>query len=547
MKYNLKLKKSAQFITLIGGSITLFACTALSGTTQTSIKNANNAVDQAESQLNNAKDMNIASDKYIKYSDSPYFGSAAIKNRSSEDLPVIFQQSIQLDQTFTDLNQVASIIQKSTKVPVYVDSAGQTGQGGGNQIQTIRITQLDGSLEELLDLISSKTDTAWTYKNGKILLSQTETKTFVIKNLPGQIKVSNASANSSGMGSSTTGQASGGGGGGGSSASTGTSNSNSTMTQSVNFDLSGDAWVNYETGLKSLLSTIGKYSMNPHNQSITVTDKPSIMMKVNDYIEKQNSLIDKQVQIDVQVIAVDTSAEDNYGINWNVIFKSAQGGFSINGAAASGSSAAAPVFAPSTGTQAFTFTPAAGSSFAGSSMVINALSSVLRTSEITNTAALTSSSQPVPINFTQQIGYLASVQTTVSGNSGAGAYQTSLNPGTVSVGFSMNILPIVEGKDNIRMQIAVSISNLKAMNTFSSGGDQGSTIQLPTVNNRTFMQKVKMKSGSTFVLTGFDDSLDKIFQQGVGNPTWWLFGGGYTAGKTKTRMIMLVTPHLVEG
>lgn len=547
MKLNNKMKPIIISTTLIGSLFSLSACTALAGQTQKSIKDANSSIDQAESQLNNSKNLNLASKKMISYSDAPYFGAAAIKTRSSEDLPLIFQQSTKVDQTFTDLNQVAAIVQRITKIPTYVDSAGQTGQGGGNQIQAIRITQLDGSLEDLLDLISSKTDTAWTYKNGQILLSQTETRTFVIKNLPGQIKVANSSSSQSGMDSSTSGTA---GSGGGTAASSSGSSSSGSMSQSVNFDLSGDSWAKYEEGIKSLMSSIGKFSANSHNQSLTVTDKPSVMLKVASYIEKQNSLLDKQVQIDVQVLAVDTTADDNYGINWNVVFKSAQGGFSVNGQSsggATGGSTAAPIFVPSMGTQAFTFTPSAASSFGGSSMVINALSSVLRTSEITNTSALTSSSQPVPINFTQQIGYLASVQTTVSGNSGAGAYQTSLTPGTVTVGFSMNILPIVEGKDNVRMQIAVSIANLKAMNTFSSGGDQGSTIQLPTVNNRTFMQKVKIKSGSTFVLTGFDDSLDKIFQQGVGNPTWWLFGGGYTAGKTKTRMILLVTPHLVEG
>lgn len=521
----------------------LGACTNLSAQTQKTIGTANSQIDQAESQLANSKDVNIGSKRYIKYSDAPYFGAATVKSRSNEDLPLIFQKQVKIDQTFTDLSQVASIIQTSTKIPVFVDSAGQTGNGGGNQIQAIRITQQDGTLEEFLDTVASKTDTYWQYKNGQILLSQTETRTFVIKNLPGSITVNNQSSNQSGMDGSTS-------GGGGEGASSGSSNSGS-MQQTVGFSMNGDSWSKYEDGIKNMLSSVGKMSSNSGNQSITITDKPSIMLKVADYIDKQNSLIDKQVQIDVQVIAVDTTAEDNYGINWNVVFKSAQGGFSINGqaagGAASGASTAAPIFVPSAGTQAFSFTPAAGSSFAGSTMVINALSSVLRTSEVTNTAALTSSSQPVPINFTQQIGYLASVQTTVSGTSGAGAYQTSLTPGTLTVGFSMNILPVVEGKDNIRMQIAVSISNLKAMNTFSSGGSQGSTIQLPTVNNRTFMQKVKLKSGSTFILTGFDDSLDKIFQQGVGNPTWWLFGGGYTAGKTKTRMVMLVTPHLVEG
>ena len=528
-------------------SFNLLACSNLMNSTQKTIKDANNAVDTAESQLNNSKDLNISNQKFISYKDTPYFGGNSIKIRSSEKLPYVFQENVSIDKNFSDLSEVATTLQKITKMPVYVDTAGQTGQGGGNQIPSIRVNQTNGTLEDLLDQIASKSDTYWTYKDGRILLSQTETKTFIIKNLPGNITINNTSTNMSGMDSSSGGGSGGSSGGGGQAG----GNSTTSMQQNVKFDLKGDAWGKYDEGLKSLISSIGKYSLNPLNSSVTITDKPSVMLKISDYIEKQNEIMDKQVQVDVQVIAVDTQADDNYGVNWNVVFKSAQGGFTINGmsnaSSSSGSSVASPIFIPSSSTQAFTFTPASASSFGGSSLIINALSQVLRTSEITNTAALTTSSQPVPINFTQQISYLASVQTTVSGTSGAGAYQTSLTPGQINVGFSLNILPVVEGKDNIRMQIAVSISNLKAMNTFSSGGDAGSTIQLPTVNNRTFMQKVKVKSGSTFVLTGFDDSLDKIFQQGVGNATWWFLGGGYTAGKTKTRMILLVTPHLIEG
>lgn len=526
----------------------LMGCSGLMGSTQKTIKDANNAVDGAESQINNAK--NITDKKFVVYNDAPYFGGTSTVIKSSSNLPLIFQNPVSIDKQFTDLNDVANTVQKLSGIPVYVDTAGQTGQGGGNQIPLIRVTQQSGgTLQDLLDTVASKSDTSWSFKDGKILLSQTETRTYTIKNLPGNLSVQNNSASTSGMDGSTGGST--GSGGGGSSSTSASSTNSSAMSQTVKFDLKVDAWSKYEDGLKSVISSIGRYSINPSNSTVTITDKPSTMIRINDYIQKQNDLMDKQVQIDVQVIAVDTQADDNYGINWNVIFKSAQGGFSINGQASGSSTGAAttgsPIFVPTGATQAFTFSPSSSSSFGGSSVLINALSSVLRTSEITNTAAITTSSQPVPINFTQQISYLASVNTTVSGTSGAGAYQTSLTPGQLSVGFSMNILPVVEGKDNIRMQIAVSISNLKAMNTFSSGGDNGSTIQLPTVNNRTFMQKVKMKSGSTFVLTGFDDSLDKIFQQGVGNATWWLFGGGYSASKTKTRMVLLVTPHLIEG
>lgn len=535
-----KINKFINTCAVLAVGISISSCAVLGGANK-SIDTANSAIDNAESNLKMTQ--NISNQKFATYSDLPYFGSSYISTRSSENLPTIFQNKVSINQTFSDLSQISFLLHKLIKVPVYVDTAGETGRGNGGQIPVTSISIKDGSIEELLDQIASKTDTSWSYKNGSVLLSQTETRTFLIKNLPGTTNVSSSTSSQAGVEGSTSGA---GGGGGGEAGSTGTSSASTTMQQGVTFSHKGDAWGKYEETLKSLLSSIGKVTVNPNHQTITVTDKPSTLLKIGEYIDHQNNMLDKQVRVDVQVIAVDTSAEENYGVDWTAVFKSLQGGFTIGGMAAT-AGGSAQVFTPTMITQSFTFTPSAQSSFAGSSLLINAMSAVGKTSEITDTSAVTSNSQPVPINFTQQISYLASVQTTVSGTTGQGAFQTSLTPGQLTVGFSMNILPVIEGKDNIRLQLAVNISNLKAMNTFSSGGDEGSTIQLPTVNNRNFMQRVKLKSGSTFVLTNFDDNIDKIFQNGVGSPNWWLFGGGYTAGKYKTRMILLVTPYIIEG
>lgn len=528
---------------------------AITGANQ-SISKANTAINTAESQINTSKDKNIQNKNFISYSDDAFFGNEIIETSGGKDLPPIFNKPIDgVDKVFANLNDVATTIYKLGKIPTYVNTMGQTGSGGGDIITTTRIIQKGGTLSDLLDNIASSTDTSWTYENGKIILSQTQTKTFIVKNIPGDIQVNGSSTNTSGMsgGSSGSPQAiSSAGGGGGSGSSTTTSNSNNTagLSQNVTFNLTGDFWQKYEAGLQKLLSKIGTYNINGATGSVTVTDKPSAMLNISKYIKEQNKLMDQQVNIDVNVITVDTSADDNYGINWNLVLKGAPGSATMAGASGSSSvgAAAASIFNPTQTTQAFTFTAAQGA-MAGSSLIVNALSNLTKVSEVTTAAAVTMSSQPVPINFVQQISYLASTQTTVSASGGAGTTQTSLQPGQLNVGFSMSILPVVEGNDMVRMQISVSISNLKAMNTFSSGDptNGGATIQLPTVNNRTWMQKVKVRSGSVFVTTGFDDGMDKLIEQGVGQANWWWLGGGYSANKTKTRLVMLITPTVVRG
>lgn len=540
---------------LLTGSLPIISSCAIMGANK-SIGIANDSINNAESQLVNGKNQTIQNKNYVSYSDDAYFGSDFIENTGGKALPNIFYKQISGgDRVFTNLNDVANTVYKLTKIPTYVNSMGQTGGGGGDIINTTRITQNGGNLIDFLDNIASSTDTSWQYENGKIILSQVVTKTFLVKNIPGDIQVSGNSTNTSGMNGTSSGAPSAistgsGGGGSGQASTTGGSTSSSTLSQNVTFNLNGDFWQKYETGLKNLLSKVGTYNINGATGSVTITDKPSAMLNISRYIKEQNKLMDQQVNIDVNVISVDTSADDNYGINWNLVLKGTPGSITMAGASGSSTAAtsAASVFSPSAVTQAFTFTSAQGA-LSGSSAIINALSSLTKVSEVTTAAAVTMSSQPVPINFVQQISYLASTQTTVSASGGAGTTQTSLQPGQVNVGFSMNILPVVEGNDMIRMQITVGISNLKAMSTFSSGDptNGGATIQLPTVNNRTWMQKVKVRSGSVFVTTGFDDGLDKLVEQGVGQSNWWWLGGGYSANKTKTRLIMLVSPNIIKG
>lgn len=551
MNFNKRTIVNTTLLAVLGTSL-MGGC-AIMGANK-SIAKANAGIESAESQLNSEK--RISNKNFISYSDDIYFGSSAIELPAGKDLPVVFNKQIDgVDRVFANLNEVAATVFKLSGVKVYVQTMGQSGSGGGETIPVTRITQgKGGTLVDLLDNIAAATDTYWTYSDGRIILSQTQTKTFTIKNLPGDMTIQASSASSSGMSGGTTGNAGtassgSGGGGGGTSATASSSSSNSGLTQNVAFNLGGDFWKKYDEGLSKLLSKIGTYTINGGTSSITVTDKPSTMINVSKYVNEQNILMDKQVEVDINVISVDTTAEDNYGINWNLVLKGAAGSATMAGAsnAATIGGSASSIFAPTATTQAFTFTSAEGA-MAGSSVIINALSSINKVSEVTSTQAVTMSSQPVPLSFGQQISYLASTQTTVSASGGAGTTQTSLQPGQLNVGFSMNILPVVEANDMIRMQVSVSISNLKSMVSYSSGdpANGGASIQLPTVNSRTFMQKVKVPNRSTFVVTGFDDGIDKITEQGVGQANWWWLGGGYTAIKTKTRLVMMITPTILK-
>ncbi len=520
------------------GSIYLIGCslTALPRETRDSINNTESGIINADNKLKSAK--NLENDDYILHAKAGYFGNQVVLQNNADFLPPIFSNQIQIDKEFSDLRNIATSITDLTRLPTVLDISNSSN----NTCANVRITQQDGNLIDLLNMISARCDIGWFYRDGELTISDTETKTWPIKGIPGDIQVQNQMNNNSGVAgqSGSSGGGSSGGSGGQSQSST-----NQSTVQNIAFNLQNNLWQNLNDAVKSMLSTSGKLSISPATSSLTVTDRPSILMRVDHYIKNQNEILKRQVQIDIQVLNVDVTKDDNYGINWNLALKGVNGGFAINGQDVTSSSSGGSsfvssyVFIPNNTTQAFTISSTSGDSN-GSSLILNALSTITKASLVSSTALTTLSNQPVPVQFVDQLSYLASVQTTVTG--AASTTQTALTPGQLTTGFSLNVLPVIEADGRVNLQLSLNISALKNMAQYSS---ENGSVQLPEVLQRNFMQKVVIKSGATFVVTGFDSDDNTIKNTGVGSAYNWLLGGGVNASNTRTRLVILVTPRVI--
>ena len=516
--------------------------THLPGDVQNSIGQTESGIASATKKLSQAK--SIQKNNFVDHTSTGYFGNQVIMQTNTDFLPPVFNNQIQIDKQFYGMKSISNGITELTRVPTILDLSG-TQDTASDSCNEVRITQQDGSLIDLLNSIASRCDLSWAYRDGKIILSDTETKTWPVKNIPGDIQVQNNINNNTGVqsqsgasGSST------GGGSGGSTTGQSQAQSNQSTTQNVAFNLTNSLWTNLQDGIKNILSKSGKFNVNPSTSSITVTDKPSVIMRVDKYMKTQNDIMSRQVQVDIQILNVDVNATDNYGINWGLVFNGTEANFSINGqaiATSGGASTFTPssVFVPTATTQAFTVGANSGD-LDGSSLVINALSTLAKTSLVTSTAVTTLSNQPVPVQFVDQQGYLAATSTTVTTNV---ASQTALTPGQITTGLSLNVLPVIQNDGTVFMQLSINISSLKQMTEFSS---QGASIQLPETLQRNLMQKAVIRSGDCFVVTGFDSDTQAITNTGVGGPYNWLLGGGVNANKQRTRMVILVTPRVVN-
>jgi len=89
-------------------------------------------------------------------------------------------------------------------------------------------------------------------------------------------------------------------------------------------------------------------------------------------------------------------------------------------------------------------------------------------------------------------------------------------------------------------------TNRRALKQIGKVSRGDNTIEIPEVDNRIFSQMVKLRSGETLVLSGFEQSVDNGSKAGVGSASNWLMGGSLKRDNSKDVIVVLITP-IVEG
>jgi len=384
-----------------------------------------------------------------------------------------------------------------------------------------------GPLSGFLDVAASRFNIAWRWnEDGRsIEFYRFETRTFRIAALPGDttLNASISPTNNTGV----TGGDSGGSGGGG-----------SEQTTSVSF--SGlSVWSAMEQSILTMVGSSGKVVSSPALGTITVTDTPSVLKKVGEFVNKQNSSLGKQVVVNVKVLSVDVSNAKSYGINWDAVYSSLSRDFGFNF-----STSFVPTQAGASDLALNVISGGANgdmsSRWGGSSAIVRALSSQGKVSQVTSAAVTTLNNQPVPVNIGRQIAYLASSTTTTTEGSGT---STSLQPGMINTGFSMNLVPHIQDGDQLLLQYAIDLSALKSIYTVKSGD---SSIQTPEIESRKFMQRVKLNSGDTLVVAGFEQANTDTAQSGIGSAANALLGGGMNGSRDRNALVILIQPVVVD-
>jgi type IVB pilus formation R64 PilN family outer membrane protein len=411
-------------------------------------------------------------------------------------------------------------------MPMMPGFAMAMGAAGANVVPI----SYDGPLAGFLDVAAARFGVNWEWSNDGIRFYRYLTRTFRLAALPGETQQQNMVSNTTGGDSSS-----------GSSSGTG-NNASSETKQKTQIESKLSVWQAIEDSIKGMLTEKGKVTVTAATGTVTVTDTPQVVAQVERYIEDQNASLAKQVVVNVRVLSVELKDGEQYGINWGIVYNSLSGNtrLSFNNTFFDPGSTPSPTLGIGVLSTAGANTTADIRSWAGSNALINALSSQGNVSQVTSASLTTLNNQSAPLQVGRQTTYLASSTTTVT--QGAGS-TTTLQPGQLTTGFSMSLVPHILDRGKLMLQYAVDISSLLGLYTVNSNN---SSIQAPDVDTRNFLQRVMLNSGDTLVMTGFEQATLNTNSEGMGKSNNPMLGGGVTGKRNRSVLVILIQPVVVD-
>ncbi|MCL2538637.1 MAG: hypothetical protein FWE52_04170 [Alphaproteobacteria bacterium] len=456
----------------------------------------------------------------VSVSESVWLGNQSTTLAHRNNLPREFESDTGITILLSEpvsLQVLANNIHSVTNIPVKIDS-----QINPEKLKRTMNIAYTGKLSGLLSQVATDLDLLWYYDKQSVVFFETETKTFTLHALGTDVNFHSQMRTDDG--------------------------------NVVALESQLREWEEVEKAIASIVGTSdnAKFSVSRSLGTITVTAPPSLQSRVSEYIDKQNHRLSQLVTIDVKVLQVSISNNSAFGLNLAAAINSASGlnlvanpgnnlltteSSSLNIAVLSNAVAGAATGIPDT------YSPdqirnGSLSPVAGSSALINALAKQGKVSLVTNVGVTTRNNRIAPVSNTRSTGYIRRFEsrnfTTVE--------SSTVDQDTLETGFSMQLLPNVLDGGKILLLFRMSVRELLTMNTTTIGSV---TLQLPDVEERSFMQEVIMESGQMLVLSGFERQTNNDTRYGLGKPDFMALSGSRESASTRDVLVVMLTPQVL--
>ena len=452
----------------------------------------------------------------VSTSDGIWLGNQSTILDHKNNLPKEFENdsgiTILLNEPVS-LQVLANNIHSVTGVPVKIDS-----KISGEKLKKTMSVGFTGKLSQLLSQVATDLDLLWYYDKKAIVFYETETKTFSLYALGTDMSYQSSIHSDDG--------------------------------NSVSMESNLKEWEEVEKDIGGIIdgSANAKFTVSKSLGSITVTAPPSVLSRVGDYIDRQNRRLSQLVTIDVKVLQVSITNNSAFGLNLGAAINSATG---LSMVATPGT----PAITGASGMNIAVLSGAASAekgianngalgALGGTNALIQALAKQGKVSLMTNVGVTTRNNRIAPVSNTRQTGYIKRLEsrnfTTVE--------SSTVDQDTLETGFSMQLLPNILENGKILMMFRMSIKELITMHTeHISGGANatGVTIQMPEVEERSFMQEVIMESGQMLVLSGFEKQNNDDSRYGIGDPDFIALSGSRETSSTRDVLVVILTPQVL--
>lgn len=470
----------------------------------------------------------VASSDTVSMSEGVWLGNKSTVMEHRNNLPGKFETdtgvTILLNEPVT-LQVVANDINSITGIPVKIDS-----QVNSEKLRKTMNIAYTGKLSGLLSQIATDLDLLWYYDKDAIVFYETETKTFTLYALGTDVSYQSSVQTDDG--------------------------------NQVSLESTLKEWDEVEQAISAIIGKTenADFTVSRSLGTITVTAPPSVQSRVGEYIARQNKRLSQLVTIDVKVLQVSISNDSAFGLNLAAAINSSTGlnivanpknnlatqdASSMNIAVLSNAvSALTGATHLENGVEvdgAYTadqIRDGSLSSVAGSNALIQALAKQGKVSLVTNVGVTTRNNRVAPVTNTKTTGYIKRFEsrnfTTVE--------SSTVDQDDLETGFSMQLLPNVLENGKILLLFKISVRELLRMSTQTIGEV---TLQLPEVEERSFMQEIIMESGQMLVVSGFEKQTGSDTRYGLGDPDFMALSGSRETAAQRDVLVVILTPQVL--
>ena len=285
---------------------------------------------------------------------------------------------------------------------------------------------------------------------------------------------------------------------------------------------------------KMISDNVGSAKFDKRTNKIIVKDTQK---KIDD-IKKVIEAFDEKtrvVVIDANIIKVTLTDKYSYGIDWADI--ASLGDITLTGSS--------NLTTNLTGTTPSTLTVATATNY---STVISLLDTFGQTDVLSRPRITVADKEDAMILVGAKEVYVTSEVTTTSG----GTYHTTDNVQFVDVGVRLTVTPEINSEGYIRMKIRPEVSDTDATKTVILTNPDGSTRSIiPHVTTSEAETTLLVKDKTTIILGGLMKNTVTEYRDKVpflGDlPLLGKFFSTQGKSKEKTELVILLTPHIIEG